>query len=109
MVFFTINFSKVIMSVKIRLARQGSKNRPYYRIVIADIRSPRDGKFIEKIGHYDPLLNVEKATEKAVIDLERLQYWISVGAKPTATVQRLVNKNYAIDNEKINKASKLEA
>ena len=74
------------MAVKIRLARMGSKKRPYYRIVASDARSPRDGRFLERIGTYDP------HAEKIVIDEARVQYWQGVGAHPTITVARLLRR-----------------
>ena len=69
--------------VKIRLRRMGAKKAPYYRIVVADSRSPRDGRFIEEIGTYDPL----SESEKLKVDLERAKYWIANGAQPTDTVR----------------------
>ncbi len=74
--------------VKIRLARHGAKKRPYYRIVVADSRCPRDGKFIDDIGRYNPL------TEPAMIkvDLEKADQWIANGAQPTDTVAALIKK-----------------
>ena len=78
------------MAVSIRLSRGGAKKRPYYRIVVADARSPRDGSFIEKIGTYNPLLG--KDDEKRVIlDAERAKHWISVGAQPTDRVARFLD------------------
>ena len=76
------------MAVKIRLRRMGAKKAPFYRIVVADSRYPRDGRFIEEIGTYDPL--TEPATIK--IDMERAKYWISNGAQPTDTVRGLLKK-----------------
>lgn len=75
--------------VKIRLRRMGAKKAPYYRIVVADSRSPRDGRFIEEIGTYDPL----SESEKLKVDLERAKYWIANGAQPTDTVRALLKKN----------------
>ncbi len=75
--------------VKIRLRRMGAKKNPYYRIIIADSRSPRDGKFIEEIGTYDPL--TEPAT--VTVNAERAKYWLSNGAQPTETVRALLKKN----------------
>ena len=72
--------------VKIRLRRMGAKKAPFYRVVVADSRYPRDGRFIEEIGTYDPL--TEPATIK--IDMERAKYWISNGAQPTDTVKALL-------------------
>ncbi|QIG80268.1 30S ribosomal protein S16 [Stakelama tenebrarum] len=78
------------MAVSMRLSRGGSKKRPYYRIVIADARSPRDGSFIEKIGTYNPLL--AKDDEKRVtLDAERAKHWLSVGAQPTDRVARFLD------------------
>lgn len=74
--------------VKIRLRRMGAKKAPYYRIVVADSRSPRDGRFIEEIGTYDPL----SESEKLKVDLERAKYWIANGAQPTDTVRCLLKK-----------------
>ncbi|OFW64575.1 MAG: 30S ribosomal protein S16 [Actinobacteria bacterium RBG_19FT_COMBO_36_27] len=76
------------MSVKIRLTRMGSKKQPFYRIVVADIRSPRDGKFIEKIGIYDP----KSDPSRIEVDRDKALDWIKKGAKPTNTVQKLFNK-----------------
>lgn len=72
--------------VKIRLARHGAKKRPYYRIVVADARAPRDGKFIEEVGRYNPC--VEPSMIK--FDLEKVDKWIANGAQPTDTVARLL-------------------
>ena len=74
--------------VKIRLRRMGAKKAPYYRIVVADSRSPRDGRFIEEIGVYDPMAEGEKIK----VDMERAKYWISNGAQPTDTVRGLLKK-----------------
>lgn len=79
------------MAVSIRLSRGGSKKRPYYRIVVADARSPRDGSFIEKIGTYNPLL--AKDDEKRItLNAERAKHWLSVGAQPTDRVHRFLDK-----------------
>lgn len=78
------------MPLKIRLSRAGAKKRPYYRIVVADSRSPRDGRFIERLGTYDPLLprdHVERVRLKA----ERVQHWLSAGARPTDRVHRFLD------------------
>ena len=74
--------------VKIRLRRMGAKKAPYYRIVVADSRCPRDGRFIEEIGTYDPM--AEGANIK--VDMERAKYWIANGAQPTETVAKLLKK-----------------
>jgi small subunit ribosomal protein S16 len=75
------------MAVSIRLSRGGAKKRPYYRIVVADARSPRDGAFIEKIGTYNPLLAKDDA-KRVVLDSDRAKHWLSVGAQPTDRVAR---------------------
>jgi len=77
------------MSMKIRLARGGSKKRPFYRIVAADSRMPRDGRFIEKLGTYNPLLAKDNE-ERVKMDVERIQHWISQGAQPTDRVARML-------------------
>jgi len=79
------------MSLKIRLARAGTKKRPYYHIVIADSRSPRDGRFIERIGHFNPLLPKEK-TERLKLDLDKARAWIAKGALPTDRVLRFLDE-----------------
>ena len=79
------------MAVSIRLSRGGSKKRPYYRIVVADARSPRDGSFIEKIGTYNPLL-AKDDEKRVVLDGERAKHWLSVGAQPTDRVARFLDK-----------------
>jgi small subunit ribosomal protein S16 len=79
------------MAVSIRLSRGGSKKRPYYRIVVADARSSRDGKFIEKIGNYNPLL-AKDAENRVVLDTERAKHWLSVGAQPTDRVARFLDQ-----------------
>ncbi len=76
------------MSVKIRLARRGAKKKPFYRIVAADIESPRDGKFLELLGTYDPMLDPAVVTLKE----ERIRYWIKEGATPSTTVKSLLKK-----------------
>ena len=77
------------MPVSIRLRREGAKNRPYYKVVVADSRSPRDGKFIEVIGTYDP----KKTGHNSSLNVERAEYWISKGAQPSDTVRSLIKKN----------------
>ena len=81
------------MAVKIRLKRMGAKKNPYYRIVVADSRSPRDGRFIEEIGSYDPM--AEPASVK--IDAEKAAGWIKNGAQPTETVRALLVKSGVIN------------
>ncbi len=75
--------------VKIRLRRMGAKKAPFYRIVVADSRSPRDGRFIEELGTYDPMAEGE---QKIKVDMERAKYWIANGAQPTETVRGLLSK-----------------
>ena len=77
------------MAVAIRLRREGALNRPYYKVVVADKRSPRDGKFIEMIGTYDP----KKPGHNSTIKLDRVEYWMSKGAQPSDTVRSLIKKN----------------
>ena len=76
------------MAVRIRLKRVGAKNAPAYRVVVADSRSPRDGKFIEEIGSYNPL----KKGDNFKMDLERAKYWVSKGAQPSETVASFIKK-----------------
>lgn len=78
------------MALSIRLSRGGSKKRPYYRIVVADARSPRDGRFIEKIGNYNPLL-AKDDEKRIVLDAERAKHWLSNGAQPTDRVARFLD------------------
>lgn len=79
------------MSVKIRLKRIGSKKRPFYRMVVADERAPRDGKFIEELGYYNPL------TKEMKLDNEKAQRWLGNGAQPTDTARALLKKSGAIN------------
>ena len=74
--------------VKIRLARGGAKKKPYYRIVVADVREKRDGKYIERIGFYNPMIQENRFE----IDSERAKYWLSVGAQPTDRVRKLMKQ-----------------
>ena len=78
------------MSLKIRLARGGAKKRPYYRIVIADARSPRDGRFIEKVGTYDPMKPKDDAT-RVTLATDKIQAWLAKGAQPTDRVLRFLD------------------
>jgi small subunit ribosomal protein S16 len=77
------------MAVSIRLRREGTKNSPYYKVVVADKRSPRDGKFIEIIGAYDP----KKPGYNSTLKIDRVEYWISKGAQPSDTVRSLIKQN----------------
>jgi len=79
------------MSLKIRLARGGAKKRPFYRIVVADSRMPRDGRFIEKVGTYNPMLNKDDPNRVTLVQ-ERVQHWLSVGALPSDRVARFLGK-----------------
>jgi small subunit ribosomal protein S16 len=76
------------MAVKIRLTRKGTKKKPFYRIVAADVESPRDGRFIETLGTYDPMVDPAKVTLKE----ERVNYWLNEGAEPSTTVRSLLKK-----------------
>jgi small subunit ribosomal protein S16 len=76
------------LAVKIRLARHGAKKAPYYRVVVADARSPRDGRFIEEVGRYNPCANPTYVK----LDLEKIDTWLANGAQPTETVVKLVAK-----------------
>ncbi len=78
------------MSVKIRLKRMGAMRRPYYRIVVMDTLSPRDGRAIDEVGLYHP---VEAEDKQVRLDQEKISYWLQKGAKPTATVKKILNKN----------------
>ncbi|MFZ3484419.1 30S ribosomal protein S16 [Sphingomonas sp. 3-13AW] len=78
------------MALSMRLSRGGSKKRPYYRIVVADARSPRDGRFIEKIGTYNPLL-AKDDEKRVVLDADRAKHWLGVGAQPTDRVLRFLD------------------
>ena len=79
------------MSLKIRLARRGTKKRPYYHIVVAEAEAPRDGRFIEKIGHINPLLPKD-SPDRQQIDEERAKHWLKSGAQPTDRVLRVLDK-----------------
>ena len=78
------------MSVRIRLSRGGSKKRPFYKVVAADQRSPRDGRFIERLGSYNPMLPQDHA-ERFTINEERVKYWLSQGAQPTERLQKMLS------------------
>ena len=93
------------MALKIRLARGGAKKRPFYRIVVADVRSPRDGRFVEKIGTLNPLLAKDNEN-RVVLDLERAKYWLGQGAKPTDRVSRLLDAEGLVKREARNNPKK---
>jgi len=78
------------MALKIRLSRGGSKKRPFYRIVVAEAASPRDGRYVERIGHYNPMVAKDN-DQRLVVDGERAKYWMGLGAKPTERVQKLLS------------------
>jgi small subunit ribosomal protein S16 len=96
------------MALSIRLTRGGAKKRPFYRIVVADSRSPRDGRFIEKIGHYDPMV-AKDHPQRVVIDAERAKHWISVGAQPSDRVARFFGAADIIPMPKYNESPKRSA
>lgn len=93
------------MAMKIRLARGGSKKRPFYRIVAADSRMPRDGRFIEKLGTYNPLLPKD-SEDRVKMDVERVQYWMSKGAQPTDRIQRMLEAAGVLDKKERNNPNK---
>jgi small subunit ribosomal protein S16 len=93
------------MATKIRLARGGSKKRPFYRIVIADERAPRDGNFIEKIGNFNPMVPKDHK-ERVVISKERAEHWLKVGAQPTDRVQRILADLGIMEAPKITEKTK---
>src|SRR5512133_2320227 len=88
------------MSLKIRLARGGAKKRPYYSIVVADSRSPRDGRFIEKLGTYNPMLDRSHA-DRVTLKADRVQHWLGVGALPTDRVARFLGEAGLIEKSAI--------
>jgi small subunit ribosomal protein S16 len=92
------------MSLKLRLARAGTKKRPYYHIVVADARSPRDGRFIEKLGTYDPILADQ--SKRVTLIAERAQHWLSVGAQPTDRVLRFLDAAGLLKREPRNNPNK---
>jgi small subunit ribosomal protein S16 len=87
------------MSLRIRLARAGAKKRPVYHIVVADSRSPRDGRFIERLGHFNPLLPKEK-TERLKLDVDKVKAWLAKGALPTDRVLRFLDAAGVMKREK---------
>ena len=108
------------MALSIRLSRGGAKKRPFYRIIVADARAPRDGRFIEKLGTYNPLLPKDSA-ERVTLDTERAAHWLSVGAQPTDRVERFLdvaglrtraaknNPNKGLPGEKAKERAELKA
>ncbi len=95
------------MAMKIRLARGGSKKRPFYRIVAADSRMPRDGRFIEKLGTYNPLLPKD-SEERVKMNMERVQYWLDQGAQPTDRISRMLEAAGVIGKKERNNPQKGE-
>lgn len=81
------------MAVKIRLKRMGMKGKPFYRIVVADSRTPRDGRFVEEIGYYNPVTDPAEVN----VNVERASYWVKNGAQPTQTVKTLLKNNGVIE------------
>jgi small subunit ribosomal protein S16 len=95
------------MSLKIRLSRAGAKKRPFYRVVVADSRMPRDGRFIEKIGIFDPL-KAKDAADRLVLDTEKAKAWIGKGAQPTDRVTRLLDGLGVLKREARNNPQKAQ-
>ena len=95
------------MSLKIRLARGGAKKRPFYRIVVADSRSPRDGRYIEKIGVFDPL-KAKDATDRDVLESEKAKAWLGKGAQPTDRVARILDAAGLLKREARNNPEKAQ-
>ncbi|AXX99325.1 30S ribosomal protein S16 [Profundibacter amoris] len=93
------------MAMKIRLARGGSKKRPFYRIVAADSRMPRDGRYIEKLGTYNPLLPKD-SEERVKMDMERVKYWLGEGAQPTDRVSRFLEAAGVLEKKTRNNPNK---
>ena len=93
------------MAIKIRLARGGSKKRPFYRIVAADSRMPRDGRYVEKLGTYNPLLPKD-SEDRVKMKLERVQYWMSEGAQVTDRVSRMLEAGGVIEKKERNNPNK---
>ena len=95
------------MAMKIRLARGGSKKRPHYSIVAADSRMPRDGRFIEKLGTYNPLLPKD-SEERVKMNMERVQYWLGQGAQPTDRISRMLEAAGVLEKKTRNNPNKAE-
>ncbi len=95
------------MAMKIRLARGGSKKRPFYRIVAADSRMPRDGRFIEKLGTYNPLLPKD-SEDRVKMDMERVQHWLNEGAQPTDRVSRFLEAAGVLEKKERSNMKKAE-
>jgi small subunit ribosomal protein S16 len=95
------------MSLKIRLARGGAKKRPFYAIVVADSRNPRDGRFIEKVGTYNPILQADDP-QRVSLNIERIQEWMKKGAQPTDRVARFLDKAGLMNREARNNPNKAQ-
>lgn len=95
------------MSLKIRLSRAGAKKRPFYRVVVADARAPRDGRFIDRLGTFDPLKKADDAT-RLVLDAEKAKAWIAKGAQPTDRVVRLLDSLGVMKREARNNPQKAQ-
>jgi len=95
------------MSLKIRLARGGAKKRPFYRVVVADSRSPRDGRYIEKLGTFDPL-KAKDAADRVVLDTEKAKAWLAKGAQPTDRVARILDAVGVLKREARNNPQKAQ-
>ncbi len=93
------------MAVKLRLARGGAKKRPYYYVVASDITAPRDGRYIERVGTFDPMLPKDRE-DRVKLDLDRCKHWLSVGAKPTDRVSRLLDAAGLLTREARNNPEK---
>ena len=93
------------MAVAIRMSRGGSKKRPYYKIVVADVRAPRDGKFIERVGSYNPLL-AKDDEKRVVLDAKRAKHWLDNGAKPSDRVSRFLDAAGLLKREARNNPNK---
>ena len=96
------------MALKIRLSRGGAKNRPFYKMVVAENTSPRDGRFVEKLGYHNPLVSHEHE-EHFVVNEERAKYWLSVGAKPTLRVAKLLSERKLVEKPAIHETPKKSA
>ena len=96
------------MGLKIRLSRGGAKKKPFYRIVVAEALSPRDGKFIERLGSYNPMVN-EENSDRVILNVERIKYWLSKGAKPTLRVAKIISNDGLVDKPEIKDQPKKSA
>ena len=96
------------MSLRIRLARGGAKKKPFYRIVVAENTSPRDGKFVERIGSYNPMVATDHK-DRFIIDAERAKHWLSVGAQPTERLAKILGKLGITENPALREQPKKSA